>query len=416
MGIGPSSKETTLHHYRDPLVEILSMDTELSFLGIAVQGTPEVYAHKKFVAERAGALAEMAQADGVIVSIDSWGNSHVDFSSVIESIGERGIPVVGLSFVGNQARFVVTNRYMDAIVDINKTTSGIETTMVGQNTVTEADARKAAAILKNRMRKHKGGPPSCEITERRLRRLLVCTFPVNHVGLSDEDKLRGTRISLDGSRTAQVAEKISEVEELSVRVLAPGKLDVWTNSILDVSPLAAKVEGRPGEGVSCEAAGVQVLLSAVEQGGFQPANIGSSEGTLRDKLCLDRRGTPSSNDYIIQVDAVLAQGQGRTRSGIMAAHRACDQLIEPLRQELRRAAVQGLACSRREYWDIIRPGRYRVLLFKLVSGLGCMYDTSLFPTQPGGFSGSRSIMDISNNMPVIVSPNEYRDGVIHSLC
>ena len=52
------------------------------------------------------------RADGVIVSIDSWGNSHVDFTAVLEALGERNIPAVGLSFVGTEAAFVVTNPYM----------------------------------------------------------------------------------------------------------------------------------------------------------------------------------------------------------------------------------------------------------------------------------------------------------------
>jgi len=55
-----------------------------------------------------------------------------------------------------------------------------------------------------------------------------------------------------------------------------------------------------------------------------------------------------------------------------------------------------------------------VLLVKIVSGLGCMYDTGLFPSEPAGYIGCRSIMDLGN-MQVVVSPNEYRDGVIRSL-
>lgn len=29
MGIGPSTKETSLHHFRDPLLEVVSEDTDL---------------------------------------------------------------------------------------------------------------------------------------------------------------------------------------------------------------------------------------------------------------------------------------------------------------------------------------------------------------------------------------------------
>ena len=59
---------------------------------------------------------------------------------------------MGISFVGTQAQFVVKNRYMDTIVDINKSKDGIETEVVGENTLSELDAKKALALLKLKMR------------------------------------------------------------------------------------------------------------------------------------------------------------------------------------------------------------------------------------------------------------------------
>ena len=41
MGIGPSTKETSLHHFRDPLLDIVSNDTDVDLLGIVVVGTPQ---------------------------------------------------------------------------------------------------------------------------------------------------------------------------------------------------------------------------------------------------------------------------------------------------------------------------------------------------------------------------------------
>ena len=42
---------------------------------------------------------------------------------------------------------------LNAIVDINKSKSGTETCVLGENSVTELDARKAAAMLKLKMRR-----------------------------------------------------------------------------------------------------------------------------------------------------------------------------------------------------------------------------------------------------------------------
>lgn len=153
MGIGPSTKETTLHHFRDPLLDVVSKDGDVDLAGIIIVGTPQANEDKLFVGQRAAAWVEAMRVDGVIVSVDGWGNSHVDYANTIEEIGRRNIPVVGLSFIGTQAQFVVTNKYMDTIVDFNKSEDGIETEVIGENNVTAVDARKALAFLKLKMRK-----------------------------------------------------------------------------------------------------------------------------------------------------------------------------------------------------------------------------------------------------------------------
>jgi len=153
MGIGPSTKETSLHHFRDPLLDIVSNDKDIDFLGIVVVGTPQDNKEKEFVGKRAAAWLEAMRADGVIISCDGWGNSHVDYANTMEEIGKRNIPQVGVTFNGTQAKFVVTNKYMDTIVDINKSNQGIETEVVGENNTDEIDAKKALAFLKLKMRK-----------------------------------------------------------------------------------------------------------------------------------------------------------------------------------------------------------------------------------------------------------------------
>ncbi|VEJ34827.1 D-proline reductase proprotein prdA [Aedoeadaptatus ivorii] len=155
MGIGPSTKETSLHHFRDPLVELLGEDTDIDFQGVVLVGTPQDNVDKYLVGTRAAQWIEGMRADGVILSADGWGNSHVDFANTWEELGKRGIPTVGVTFQGTQAAFVVKNKYMDTLVDINKSEAGIETEVVGENNVDELDAKKAIAFLKLKIRKMK---------------------------------------------------------------------------------------------------------------------------------------------------------------------------------------------------------------------------------------------------------------------
>lgn len=153
MGIGPSTKETTLHHFRDPLLDVVSSDTDLDLMGVMLVGTPDGNEEKMLVGTRAAVWAEAMRADGVILSSDGWGNSDVDYTNTCEQLGTRGIAVTGLNFSGTVAQFVVVNDYLDGIVDINKSADGTETNVVGENNATELDAKKATALLKLKMRK-----------------------------------------------------------------------------------------------------------------------------------------------------------------------------------------------------------------------------------------------------------------------
>jgi len=153
MGVGPSTKETSLHHFQDPLLNVLCNDSDIDFVGVIVVGTPQDNTMKHFVGKRTAAWLEAMRVDGVIISSDGWGNSDIDYANTIEEIGKRNIPVVGLNFIGTQAQFVVTNKYMDTIVDFNKSPEGIETQVVGENNVTELDSKKALAFLKLKMKK-----------------------------------------------------------------------------------------------------------------------------------------------------------------------------------------------------------------------------------------------------------------------
>lgn len=153
MGIGPSTKETSLHHFRDPLLDVVSSDEDLDLMGIMLVGTPDDNEEKMLVGTRAAVWAEAMRADGVIMSMDGWGNSDVDFANTAEQLGKRGIPVTGLKFSGTAGQFVVTNDYLSGILDFNKSTEGVETNMVGENNVTELDARKVTARLKLEMRR-----------------------------------------------------------------------------------------------------------------------------------------------------------------------------------------------------------------------------------------------------------------------
>ncbi len=152
MGLGACMKETTLHHYRDPLVEVVSEDEEMNLMGIMIVGSPDDNDSKYLVGERAAVSMECMRVDGAILSCNGIGNNHVDYANTIEEIEKRGIKTVALSLCPAD-QFVVQNQYLDGVLDYYKTEPGEETTVLAENTVTKLDARKAAAMLKLRIRK-----------------------------------------------------------------------------------------------------------------------------------------------------------------------------------------------------------------------------------------------------------------------
>ncbi len=149
--IGPASKEDTRHYFREPVLEELASDKELDLVGVVFIGSPQVNDEKAFVSKRLGALADTMKIDGAIVTTEGFGNNHIDFSYNIEEIGKRGINVVGMTYAAYQGQLVVGNKYMDAMIEVNKDKGGFESEILGQNTITGDDAKRAVLMLKNKI-------------------------------------------------------------------------------------------------------------------------------------------------------------------------------------------------------------------------------------------------------------------------
>lgn len=149
--IGPASKETSRHYWREPLVIEAMNDPEVDLCGVIFVGSPQINSEKYYVSERLGMIVEGLDVDGAFVTTEGFGNNHIDFASHIEQIGMRGIPVVGMSFCAVQGALVVGNEYMKYMIDNNKSEAGIENEILCCNTLCPEDAIRAMAMLKTAM-------------------------------------------------------------------------------------------------------------------------------------------------------------------------------------------------------------------------------------------------------------------------
>ena len=149
--IGPASKETSRHYYREPLVLEAMADEEIDLVGGLLVGSPQANSEKFYVSKRVGMTIEAMDIDGAIVTTEGFGNNHIDFASHIEEIGKRGVSVVGMTYSAVQGALVVGNEYMKAMVDNNKSKQGIENEILSNNTLCKEDAIRALAMLKTQM-------------------------------------------------------------------------------------------------------------------------------------------------------------------------------------------------------------------------------------------------------------------------
>ena len=249
--------------------------------------------------------------------------------------------------------------------------------------------------------------------EIRKRRLVIKAFHAETVREGQENRItRAREIEVAPESFAEKADH-EMIEQIRIRLVHPDQYQEETNSIMDVIPISAKVLGEIGEGVTHTVTGAYVLLTGVDVDGIQTAEFGSSEGVIEEQIAWGKAGTPKRGEELILFEVTFCAGKGQDREAVTRAHALCDEFVQQHRECLKK--LRGEQCTeRREFYDIERPGRKKVVIVKQVAGQGAMYDMQLFAKEPSGMAGGRSIIDMGN-MPLVVTPNEYRDGILRSM-
>lgn len=204
-----------------------------------------------------------------------------------------------------------------------------------------------------------------------------------------------------------------DIEQLTIHVLPPHQRNLRTNTVMDVIPISTKVLGIPGTGITHTLTGVCVVLCGAIRDGEQMHEFGSSEGILGDNVKGDRAGTPRDDDYVIVLDMLARKGCILTRSLCLEMFSLADEYIQQIRETLKEFDGRDAAESH-VYEEVPHPGKPRVVLVRQVAGQGAMYDTMVFPKEPSGFVGGVSVIDM-NNMPILLTANEFRDGMLRAM-
>lgn len=241
-------------------------------------------------------------------------------------------------------------------------------------------------------------------------KLTIQAYSMQNVEIDDDYHITPHQLQIPDHPLFDLDDRLKSV---NIKLVDPRNCHFKINTIMDVIPISTKVLGKMGYGLTNTLTGVNVILTGADETGIQLHEFGSSDGYLDEKIKFGMDGTPDFDDTVILIDAVLKKDFEFNRETCEMIFQMADDYLQPIREELKMLSGHE-ATESFDYVDEKHPGKPKVAIVKEVAGQGAMYDNILFPKEPSGITKGISIIDM-NNMPVLLTANEYRDGAIHAL-
>lgn len=238
---------------------------------------------------------------------------------------------------------------------------------------------------------------------------------IKEVVFGEETKIEGTTLTLRNPE--ELGKEAAELEALvlgmTIDIITPDRYGEYSETIMDVQPIATKIEGDLGHGITRVIDGVVMVLTGTDENGVQIGEFGSSEGELDRNIMWGRPGAPDKGEIFIKTQVTIKAGANMERPGPLAAHKASDYVTQQIREALK-VADSSLIHKKDEVAQYRRPGKKKVLIIKEIMGQGAMHDNLIMPVEPVGTLGAKPNVDLGN-LPVILAPTEVVDGGIHAL-
>ena len=271
------------------------------------------------------------------------------------------------------------------------------------------EAAKVEAVAAKVEEKHEGEPKF-------IRSLHTKHYKIDKVEFGEKTEIKGTTLVL---RTAEdlckeAAESEALVESVKLEIITPEQYDTYSETIMDVQPIAVKEEGDLGHGITRELKGVVMVLTGTDANGVQIGEFGSSEGELERNIMWGRPGAPDKGEIFIKGQVTIKAGANMERPGPLAAHKAFDHITEEIRKALKELDDESLVVGNINIEQYRHPGNKKVLIVKEIMGQGAMHDNLILPVEPVGTLGAKPNVDLGN-LPVMLAPTEILDGGIHAL-
>lgn len=260
--------------------------------------------------------------------------------------------------------------------------------------------------------------PQAEASEKEedilVRSLTRKHFKITEVRRGPETKLEGTVLTIREGIEKEAVDSQDIVLDLKIDIITPDQYHTFSNTIMDVQPIAVKEgEDELGSGVTRVFDDVVMVVSGTDENGVQIGEFGSSEGFLDENIMWGRPGAPDKGDIFIKTNVTIKAKMNMERPGPLAAHSATDVITQEIREALKKAD-ESLVVGTETFEQHRHPGKKKVVVVKEIMGQGAMHDNLLLPVEPVGVLGARPNVDLGN-VPVVVSPLELLDGCIHAL-
>lgn len=239
-------------------------------------------------------------------------------------------------------------------------------------------------------------------------------FNITEVKRGPETKIDGTVLYIREGIEEEAAAGQELVNSLKIDIITPEMYHTYSNTIMDVQPIATKEgESEIGSGVTRVLDGAVMMVTGTDANGVQIGEFGSSEGFLDENIMWGRPGAPEKGEIFIKTEVIIKEGTNMERPGPLAAHTATDVITQEIREALKKVD-DSLVVDTEEFEHLRHPGKKKVVIVKEIMGQGAMHDNLILPMEPVGVLGAKPNVDLGN-VPVMTSPLEVLDGCIHAL-
>lgn len=247
-----------------------------------------------------------------------------------------------------------------------------------------------------------------------IRSLTRKHYKITEVKRGPETKIEGTVLYIREGIEQEAVASQELVNSLKIDIITPDKYNTYSETIMDVQPIATKDgEDEIGSGTTRVIDGVVMMVTGTDANGVQIGEFGSSEGILEENIMWGRPGCPEKGEIFIKTEVIIKEHTNMERPGPLAAHSATDFITQEIREALKKLDDE-LVVDTETFEQVRRPGKKKVVIVKEIMGQGAMHDNLILPVEPVGVLGAKPNVDLGN-VPVMVSPLEVLDGCIHAL-